>query len=714
MLRLLDQFHKRDSQSEYSDVFDAVDRAKRVFLFDWLVAHELGHLVLGHSSRDMARSWAYRDGVPVGLEIEKEADEFFVKKLHNNIQRQQAAYLGLSDFVTALYRQAVLEQYSTNEISKQIEKHGDDFIYETELNIKLTYRSIRHPPWLVRALNLAELIISRYPLIVDTSGYFERIRERIVFETGMAVPNTPIPSDPLAAEDKPTPSKPVFVKHALILALGSAPQLWVDATLSKAQDLSETDSVAWRRAGSLVGELIRWSALSRASEARERIESTIEASAQLPEQQQAAVKISAYAAMGRLGILSRAEETAAAVEDARQLINEMARAGLIDLGSAGGRVEALRMLLEIALARNNDRGGPIEAMINAIFEDILLIQDMSLIDVQLVHRVLVADFAWLWDDVSRRSAASQSELLAAANAATRIAGFAGRRKWTIIEARFIAHAISALKKMAPTPHGHLAQANYELGCLLMTLERPQESLTLFLRAINEADKHLEKVERTQDASDDENEKLTSIRLSALNNFGYVKFRLGAYAEALAPLEAAYRGRLAERSGRSHSIEDKRADIEFATVNQNLADVCLALGRFEEALERARYARQCRIQLGDIRKSTESARTEGYALLYAGQEQAGRTLLERYASTMRALLDTKSERLAGAIVSHQYVLLEQFVTVPNIDDSTHWYGAELLPEAEHLLGGPSDLESAEEISTRRSDGEPLHDKSKSSL
>ncbi len=106
---------------------------------------------------------------------------------------------------------------------------------------------------------------------------------------------------------------------------------------------------------------------------------------------------------------------------------------------------------------------------------------------------------------------------------------------------------------------------------------------------------------------------------------------------------------------------------MATVNQNLADVSLALGRFREASDYAHQARQCRMKLGLKFKVIESAKTEGYALFYSGNESAGKALLQEYSDSVRNLLDDDmlpvgDPFVSGAIVDGSFVPLEHFVTL----------------------------------------------------
>jgi hypothetical protein len=141
-------------------------------------------------------------------------------------------------------------------------------------------------------------------------------------------------------------------------------------------------------------DLFEAASLADIAEARTGVLSTLAASAALPPVQRSAVQAHAYTAMARLGLLPNSPATRAAIEDCQDKIKCMFEAGAVDLGVAAGQVEALRILLEIALARNDDRGGPIEATINAILDDLLSVQGVSDMDSQLLYNVVAADFEW--------------------------------------------------------------------------------------------------------------------------------------------------------------------------------------------------------------------------------------------------------------------------------------------------------------------------------
>jgi tetratricopeptide (TPR) repeat protein len=197
----------------------------------------------------------------------------------------------------------------------------------------------------------------------------------------------------------------------------------------------------------------------------------------------------------------------------------------------------------------------------------------------------------------------------------------------------------------------------------------------FRKAVTDADELL----ASPGLDQAERSRVTGIRLTLLNDVGWALLSSRQFSEALASLREAHDGRETQRAGRASCDKAHREDVELATVNQNLADVTLALGRFKEASDYARQARQCRTELGAGLewKVLESTKTQGYALIYSGEENAGKELLQAYSDAIRRMLDDDKLPLgdpfiSGAIVDGRFVPLEQFVHLPDK------YGTTRLP------------------------------------
>ena len=160
---------KNDDDKDTADLDLQIQGMFRSFLFEWMIAHELGHLLHNHTAKDLARSWNYSNGIsdwPRGNSAELTGVLYIVDACTTS-RCQVPVSIGLSNVITRLYGQAVRAQHRPEELQAQITKNGPRFIFETELGIDVRYVADKHPPLLVRALNLANLVIARYQQYVN-------------------------------------------------------------------------------------------------------------------------------------------------------------------------------------------------------------------------------------------------------------------------------------------------------------------------------------------------------------------------------------------------------------------------------------------------------------------------------------------------------------------------------------------------------------------
>ena len=548
------------SDDEYAEIKRLMDTLYQNFLFEWILAHELGHLVHNHSDEDMHRLWEYRNGVSVGMEAEKEADEFYISQLQHRQESQFTAWMGLSNVVTHLYRDAILTQHTKQEIDAEIAKDGEKYYYNTPFNVKLKYAPDWHPPFLVRALNLANLVLARYPQMIDTSGYFDRVRDHIELEAA-AAPDTPR----LCLLDVPVDNDPseiqLIAKHVQVLVADAAPKPWIDAAIAKLRKLEPTEKDPdWRAAGGLITDLSELATMSGAKlqKGLARVEAK---SAKLPELQRAAVKLQLATVKARLGLFENVAAVNRALRGAEDQTNELIKGGIINFNEAADKAEALRVLLEIALARNNDRGGQVEAVVNQIFSDLQALPEVSEEDSRLLYQDLAADYVWVShiDALKRR-------LLASSNAALRLAQLAERKGWVTITAHSLVQAISLLEQTQPPPELEIA-INYQA---LAHALRQLGLLEYYPDQIRKALEHIDKFLASDAGSRADKAQATGAQLTFLNDLGWSLIVNRQFADAIPTLEKALGGRVDQRAGRSECQKDRPEDREFATVDQNLS------------------------------------------------------------------------------------------------------------------------------------------------
>ena len=633
----------------------------RGFLFEWMIAHELGHLLHNHTVKDMARAWNYGNGIPIGLAAEKDADEFYISRMQHNQQRQFGAWIGLSNVITDIYAQGVQTQHSAEELQAQIKKHGPHFIYDTELGIEVRYVADKHPPLLVRALNLANLVIARYPQMYDNSGYFDRVRDRITPKLSTTPDSPELCLTDNTSTDEDSSEEQVLAKHLDILLTQAAPSPWTRATIDKLRKrVSEQKDPVIRTLSSLATDLDEALAEPVAAKTRSGIEAAEAASESLPDPYKATLRLLAFVARARAGLLPEAMSADDAIESGQDRLNQMIAAGALDLSKPPEKMEALRILLQIGLARGKSRDARTEAVLDTIVEDLLKLKDTAETDKQMLLQILEADF----NAISQDNALPE-KTVARGRAAARVAALADEENWPLIEVNYLASELALLERVKPRPLEELMAGYFGLGRQLRFAGAVEMAPAMFQRAIDNADAALS----SNDTKATDKKQISKQRLKFLNDLGWSLLTVRKFPDAVVPLTAALEGRLAEHAGRTTCDKSRDDDVEFATVNQNLADVSLALGQFDKAADYAHQARKCRTELGLKYRATESTKTEGYALIYGGKRSEGIKLLEEYSAAIRDLLDDDmlpagDPFMSGAIVAGSFVPIEEFVQRPD--------------------------------------------------
>ncbi len=650
-----------DKKDDNAEVELQLQQMFRSFLFEWMIAHELGHLAHNHTAKDLTRSWDYGNGIAVGLAAEKEADEFYVSRMQHDQQRQFGAWMGLSNVITRLYGQAVRAQHTPEEIRAQVEKNGPAYIFDAELRIKLNYVPTQHPPLLVRALNLAPLVIARYPQMFDSSGYFANVRAHIDLNQS-AKPDSPeLCIGDEAARDQDSSEEQVLAKQLDILLLQSAPREWIEPLVGKLRKLVDQQSdPAIKKLSSLATDLSEALAQPDPAKLSPRLETIERGADDLPAPHNATLRLLTFAARARAGLLPDSVSARDAVKDAERQINDLVTAGAIDPSKPSEKAEALRLLLQVGLAPGKTRDVPTNRLLDAIIVAALKLADVAEIDKQTLLQIVQADFARMTRD------SHQPETVeTAADAALRAVLLTDTYNWPLLEVKYLTAQIALLERVTPRPLGALMNGYFALGRELQFVGLPDASPEAFQRAIDTAEAAL----GSKDASEADKAAIANLRLEYLNDLGWSLLIARKFPEALTPLNSARDGRIKERAQRTTCDRSHSEDAELATVNQNLADVSLALGRYADAANYAHQARQCRTELGRTDKIIESTKTEGYALIYSGDRDAGLALLRDYSSSIRRRLDDDQlppgdPFISGAIVDGRFVPLEDFVQIPD--------------------------------------------------
>lgn len=163
------------------------------FLVQWVLGHEIAHVVLNHKidqSNVMGEGLneSKKDSLSLLTYFQKEnkADAFVID--HLDIEDEQNAYffwLGISNMISTSY---------DNTLNAWLDKKKN----KASDSIELVINTNQHPPWLLRYLDMVDLLLKSYPnQIVDSSNYFGFIREKIKIKK-----STITQSNPLCIESK--------------------------------------------------------------------------------------------------------------------------------------------------------------------------------------------------------------------------------------------------------------------------------------------------------------------------------------------------------------------------------------------------------------------------------------------------------------------------------------------------------------------------------
>lgn len=141
------------------------------FLLQWMMGHEIGHLVLNHGT---GKSYFQAPSTLLGIqqqtssgkirrEYEQTADQFVIEHLRlSSVSDQFWAWLSLSNVISKMYAQALHEQGDRQLKTLELIDSGEP-----------------HPPWLIRALDMATLLINTSVFPLDNTGYFDTLRQTI-------------------------------------------------------------------------------------------------------------------------------------------------------------------------------------------------------------------------------------------------------------------------------------------------------------------------------------------------------------------------------------------------------------------------------------------------------------------------------------------------------------------------------------------------------
>jgi hypothetical protein len=147
------------------------------FMLQWALGHELGHLFLKHNydtnyfNVQPMLSSSNRIAPKIRREFEVAADRFAIQNLSDQ-QEMFYAWLGLSNVISLNYADAIRKQFDRDGVRYG---PGDIKPLAAKNRVKLLDTRGAHPPFLLRATQLAQVVLDLHKEIVDTTGHFDRI-----------------------------------------------------------------------------------------------------------------------------------------------------------------------------------------------------------------------------------------------------------------------------------------------------------------------------------------------------------------------------------------------------------------------------------------------------------------------------------------------------------------------------------------------------------
>jgi hypothetical protein len=157
---------------DLSQMWVQVHLAVNQVLLLWLIGHEIGHIAHNHQGTNhFIRSDFTRK---VSRKQEQEADEFAALATRG-VGIAHLFYMGIAQLVQRALAKALEEQHPDR--GKDI-LHSPIYLPD-DIVLKFPKWGT-HPPTLWRALHIQLLLINK-GLVIDTSGYYERLMEKIVF-----------------------------------------------------------------------------------------------------------------------------------------------------------------------------------------------------------------------------------------------------------------------------------------------------------------------------------------------------------------------------------------------------------------------------------------------------------------------------------------------------------------------------------------------------
>jgi hypothetical protein len=635
---------------ELEDIATAIYRS---FLTEWFIAHELGHLSLQHNADDLKKSWEYLN-TNIGLDAERQADQFYVSRLQHRPQSQMYAFLGLSNAMTRAYAAALRAQYGG---AAELKRRGIAAI-NADTPVTIRYSTGRHPPLLARTVNLFSLLIERYPDMVDTSGYVKRIAGQITFQPAAhgEQPTVSAFCGPLAADSAAAAEPLEILRKYFHLYLLQGEKDWARETLDRIQVLARSASTAadqkvWQAAATIMETEHTWRFDGKAPDW-----SVVDAAA--------AGVDTPYLALLRwqTAIAKAFTEQTTSIKDMLALgagvetnVSELVRNKIIDLGKIDDRFDVVVSYLLLGFVPRVEMDSDSVEFRKKKLDDIFELESLAGLQKETVVSLL--DYqARVYRDAPVKRASREPEAVFLGE----LVDVARAFSWTGREIEFRVSEIEFLEREFPRYHSLIANRQINLASLMPGVGKTNYGIVL----LRQADRELTAALATSQ-SENSKKQLEEQQMRSQNNLGWQLQLDGRFAEALQVLETIRTAREKLRNlGKACEAKADENDRELAAVYQNIADTKLGIGDAKDAAEMAEMVTRC-LSSTDLRKrKLDALKTEGIALFFQDRKIEAQEVLKTFVIGMARFVDDNSlpEQTLEAIVSGRRVSIRDMIDV----------------------------------------------------
>jgi tetratricopeptide (TPR) repeat protein len=605
----------------------------RNFMTEWIIAHEIGHAVYNHNSDDLRLSWTYQ-GTNIGLDAERQADDFYLQRMQHSDGDQFSAFMGLSQLMTHLYA-AEIAKSKSDKINPPLSSP-----FATSVPVTIPYAPQFHPPLLIRAVTLFHELISRYPNMIDTTKYEERIAAQIHPKLDATQPVVPefclaTPSDRLIND-----SLDALSVYADIYTDERSAQ-WANSVLDRMRNILSPQR---GDANDVILNLLEARIENSKIDITKQLDDAKHDIELLPKKTKPLAKLvydSELAEIGNVPPTSLAD----LIDDAAKSGSEAFDSKALDIDRDSDRYDALALLLR---TDPFDKIHGIDDEINRrgyFLDNTLKLERIGGLRKQHLISLLEREATkplQLVEDGNKAMIFSSIRALDDLIDTTRRYGYIGK------EIFFRGAQISAMRKYDSTQHS-----------LIINREEAIANLLVFVGDYESAVKHqraaLEEISLFDPKAMDETDRLglEAWKANIQNGLGWVYLKNNQSRNAVQPLEDARQS----DEARSHPPERcKKADRDnqrLGSVYQNLADAYLAEGAYQDALKFAILSQVCRESLASLspngdnehesvrrKELFEAMKTRAFVLFALGRVDEAREFARKFVKGFVKLLDYK--------------------------------------------------------------------------